>query len=102
MNVATNLALSGALMFWMAAFAQEAVKPAVAPAPAQANAAATTPQDCGMETMEKMHASHMGGMKGMNSGEMMKSGCMGKDMRAAAASATAKPDEHDHSAHSRK
>jgi hypothetical protein len=102
MKVATNLALSGALMFWMAAFAQEAVKPAAAPAPVQAGAAATTPQDCGMQTMEKMHASHMGGMKGMKSGESMKSGCMGKDISAADASATAKPDEHDHPAHSRK
>lgn len=102
MNVATSLVLSGALLFWMAAFAQEAVKPAAGPAPAQANAAATTTQDCGMQTMAKMHASHMGGMKGMKSGEMMKPACMGQDMSAADASATAKPDEHDHSAHSRK
>jgi hypothetical protein len=98
MKVATNLALSGALMFWMAAFAQESVKPAAAPA--QAPAAATTSQDCG-KMMEKMHADK-GGMKGMKSGEMMKSGCMNKDMSAADASASAKPDEHDHSAHSHK
>jgi hypothetical protein len=38
----------------------------------------------------------------MKSGESMKSGCMGKDISAADASATAKPDERDHSAHSRK
>lgn len=99
MKVATNLALSGALMFWMAAFAQESVKPAAAPA--QAGAAATTQQDCGKQMMEKMHADK-GAMKGMKSGEMMKSGCMGKDMSVADATATAKPDEHDHSAHSHK
>ena len=105
MKVATNLALSGALLVWMAAFAQEAVKPAAVPPPAQANAAATTPQDCG-QMMEKMHASHMAGMKSgemMKSGGMkgMKSGCMDKDMSAADAP-TAKADEHDHSTPSKK
>ena len=98
MKVATNLALSGALMFWMAAFAQESVKPAAAPAQA---AAATTPQDCGKQMMEKMHADK-GAMKGMKAGESMKSGCMNKDMSATDASASAMPDANDHSAHSHK
>jgi hypothetical protein len=100
MKVATNLALSGALMFWMAAFAQEAVKPVAAPAPATAaaTAAATAQQECG-KMMEKMHASDKAGMK---SGEMMKSGCMNKNRKPAETSAKAEVDEHDHSAHAHK
>jgi hypothetical protein len=94
MKVATNLALSGALMFWMAAFSQEAVKPVAAPA----TAAATAQQECG-KTMEKMHASDKAGMK---SGEMMKSGCMNKNRKPAETSAKAEVDEHDHSAHAHK
>jgi hypothetical protein len=94
MKVATNLALSGALMFWMAAFAQEAVKPVSTPAPSRA----APQQECGKSMMEKMHASDQGGMK---SGAMMKSGCMNQDRKPVEA-ASAKPDEHDHSSHAHK
>ena len=67
------------------------------PQPAAPTAAATT-QECGRQTMEKMHASDTGAMT--KSGHSMKSGCMSKDKGTAATAG--KPDEQDHSAHAHK